>query len=503
MRPEAAYEELLRRSQEESLLGSAASLLGWDELTYMPRGGVEHRGNAMAFLAGLQHQRATDPRVGDLLARIEGSDLVSDPLSPPAVNAREWRRLYDRAVRLPRKLVEEIARVTSLAQQEWEAAREAADFGRFRPWLEKILTLKRREAEALADGGSCYDALLDEYEPGATSREVTALFDALRRELTPLLDAIRGSGREADGAVLHRPFPIGRQRAFGKVVAAAVGFDFRRGRLDTTAHPFFSPIGPGDCRITTHYRRDGFSAGLFGLLHEVGHGLYEQGLDPRHHGSPLGEAASLGVHESQSRLWENLVGRSLPFWRHFFPRARRVFPGPLGDMTVDRFYFAVNQVAPSPNRVRSDEVTYNLHIVVRFELERALLDGELPAGDVPAAWAETYHRYLGIRPADDAEGCLQDGHWASGLVGYFPTYTLGNLYAAQLFVAAGQELGDLDEQFARGDYEGLLGWLGEKVYRHGRRYPAPALIEQATGSPPDHRPLLQGLWRKFGELYRL
>jgi carboxypeptidase Taq len=501
MKAQAAYDELVRRSRQEALLASCAELLGWDEETYMPRDGVAHRADQMAFLAGLLHEWATDPRVGELLGVLEGSALVRDPESPATVNVRETRRVYDRLTRLPRRLVEELARTTSFAQQEWGVARQNADFCSFRPWLEKVVALKRHEADALGYEDAAYDALLEDYEPGATSRALAQLFDALRRELVPLVTALTYAPRKPNVAVLHRDYPVDRQRVFGETVAAAVGFDFHRGRLDPTTHPFFSSIGPGDCRITTRFSARNFSDGFFGILHEVGHALYEQGLDPAHYGTPMGESGSLGVHESQSRLWENLVGRSRPFWEHFFPLARQVFHEALAGVTLDEFHFAVNHVEASCNRVRADEVTYNLHILVRFELERALMAGDLKVADVPAAWNEAYRHYLGVTPPNDAEGCLQDGHWAAGLIGYFPTYTLGNLFAAQLFAKAAEELGDLDAQLARGEFGGLLGWLRAKVHRQGQRYLAARLIERVTGSPPDHRPLVQGLRRKYGELY--
>ncbi|HYT91866.1 MAG TPA: carboxypeptidase M32 [Gemmataceae bacterium] len=503
MTPQAAYDELLRRAREATLLGSCLELLGWDELTYMPRGGVRNRGEQTALLAGLYHERATDPRLGELLDILECSDLLADRDAATAVNVCELRRTYDRETRLPRALVEEQARVTSTAQQEWEAAREDADYARFCPWLERVLALKREEAAALGGGGDAYDALLEEYEPGATGARLAVLFEALRRELVPLAAAIAGGPRRSELTLLHREYPVERQRFFAQTVAAALGFDFHRGRLDATAHPFFSSIGPGDYRIATRYSPRNFGDAFFGMLHEVGHALYEQGLDPAHHGTPMGEAVSLGVHESQARLWENTVGRSLPFWRHFFPLARSVFHEALHDVTLDAFHAAINHVGPSLIRVSADEVTYNLHILIRFELERALLTGDLPAPDLPGAWNDAYRRHLGVTPGDDAEGCLQDGHWGAGLVGYFPTYTLGNIFAAQLFARAAAELGDLDGALARGEFDGLLGWLRDKVHRHGSRYSAARLIEKATGAPPDHRPLVQALRRKYGELYGL
>lgn len=501
MRTEAAYEELSQRAREIALLASCVELLGWDEETYMPPGGVEHRASQMALLAGIEHEKAIDPRIADLLAEVEGSSLVSDPLAPPAVNVREWRRVYDRKTRLPRTLVEELARITSFAQQEWSLARRDADYARFRPWLERIVTLKRGEAEALGYPGSAYDALLSEYEPGVPGDTIARLCAAVRTELVALVAALGGSQRRANVAILHREYPLDRQRTFGEAVAAAVGFDFQHGRLDTTTHPFFASIGPGDCRIATRYSRHYFSDAFFGILHEVGHALYEQGLDRAHHGTPMGEAVSLGVHEAQARLWENVIGRSRPFWQHFFPLARQVFHAVLQDVGLDEFHFAVNHVEPSFIRVQADEVTYNLHILVRLELEQALVSGDLKAADLPGAWNEAFRKYLGITPGNDADGCLQDGHWSAGMIGYFPTYVLGNLMGAQLCARAGQELGDLDEPFARGDFGGLLRWLRANVYRQGHRYPAARLIEHVTGQPLDHRPFVQALRHKYAELY--
>jgi carboxypeptidase Taq len=551
--PQTAYNELILRSRELATLNSASAVLGWDEQTYMPRGGANHRGSQMALLAGLHHERATDPRIGDLLESIEGSSLVAEPESGAAVNVRELRRSYERRTQLPKALVEELARTTSLAQGEWVAARSANDFARFRPWLEKIFQLKREEAACLQralsperagqiPGGNppisgsapdadtnpgkytaaptVYDLLLDEYEPGARSAELVILFAELRRELVPMVSAIteaigqRSAARpgaphqnpasiqDRDGeGVLRRSYPVDRQKVFGEGVAAAVGFDFRRGRLDVTAHPFCSGIGPGDCRITTRYDEHHFTEALSGILHEVGHGLYEQGLETAHYGTPMGEAVSLGVHESQSRLWENAVGRGRPFWTYWFPLARSVFHEALSDVTLDQFHRALNHVAPSLIRVSADEATYNLHIIVRFELEQDLLSGNLSAADLPAAWNQKYQETLGITPPDDASGCLQDIHWSAGLIGYFPTYTLGNLYAAQLFAQAETDLGALDQALARGDFRGLLEWLRAKVHCQGQRHRPAVLIERITGRRPDYRPLIEALRRKYGELY--
>jgi carboxypeptidase Taq len=500
MHAREAYDELMRWTRREALLASCAELLGWDELTYMPRRGGAHRAEQMALLAGMLHQWGTDPYLGELLAAVEGSSLIADPAAPEAVNTREVRRIYDRQTRLPRSLIEEAARVTSIAQQEWEVARAQADFARLRPWLEKVVAIRRREGELLGRGNGPYDALLQDYEPGATGADIARFFEALRGDLVDLVGTLAAVPGRRDHAVLRREYPADRQRLFGERVASAVGFDFQRGRLDTAVHPFCASMGPGDCRLTTRYSRNDFSDAFFAVLHEVGHGLYEQGLDPIHWGTPMGEPPSLGLHESQSRLWENQVGRSRAFWRHFFPQAQEAFSQALGDVSEEGFYRAVNHVEASTNRVRADEVTYNLHILIRFELEQALVSGDLAVAELPAAWNEAYRRTLGVTPANDAEGCLQDGHWPAGQIGYFPTYTLGSLFAAQLFARAAADLGDLDAQMARGDFEGLRGWLATHVYRQGGRYPAGVLLARATGLPPDHQPLVAALRRKYGEL---
>lgn len=501
MRADQAYDELMRRVRDESHLTTIEALLEWDQDAYMPAGGVENRSEQLALVAGLLHERGTDPRLGELIAAVEGSDLVADPASPAAVNLRALRREYDRFIRLPRTLVEDVARTTALAQTAWAAARAGSDFTRFRPWLERIVILKRREAECVGYAEEPYDALLEDFEPGLRSRVVARLFAALRRELVPLVERIAGAARRPDASALRRHFPRDRQRRFGEMVAAAVGFDFTRGRMDLGVHPSCTAIGPGDCRVSVRFDERDFAGGLLTILHEVGHGLYEQGLDPAHYGTALGEAASVGMDEAQARFWENRVGRDRRFWEHFYPRARELFPESLGDVPLDEFHAAVNRVTPSHIRIHADEVTYNLHVMIRFDLERALVSGTLHVADLPDAWSAASRETLGIVPRSDAEGCLQDGHWADGLIGYFPTYALGDVFAAQLYAAAERELGNLGDQFARGEFGELLGWLGRRVYREGGRYPSARLIEVVTGSPPDHRPLVRLLTGKYAELY--
>jgi carboxypeptidase Taq len=373
-----AYAELVRRSKELAVINSCAGVLNWDHQTYMPTKGGALRGEQMAFLASLAHQRFTEPRVGELLAAVEASDLVRDPASDAAANAREVRRAYTRATKLPQALVEELARVTTEAQQVWAQARKKNDYAAFRPLLQRVLELKREEADAVGFAAHRYDALIEEYEPGTTAAELKELFAGLTAELAPLVRRIAAAPKQPDASVLEREFPVARQKVFVEAAAAAIGFDFAAGRLDTTAHPFCSGLGPGDCRITTRYNPRSFSEAFFGVLHETA----------EHFGTPLGVACSFGIHESQSRLWENQVGRGRPFWDHFFPRLRQTFPAALADVSPDAFHFAVNAVRPSFIRVEADEATYNLHVALRFELELALLSGDLTTADLPGAWGE-------------------------------------------------------------------------------------------------------------------
>jgi carboxypeptidase Taq len=496
-----AYEELIRRVKETTLLGSCASLLGWDQRTYMPPKGSAHRAEQVALLAGMVHQRATAPQIGEMLGELEGSDLVRAPGGPAAVNVREVRRTFTRATKLPSTLVRELARTCALARDVWVEARRRSDFALFRPWLETVVALKRQEAEAVGYADVPYDALLDDYEPGETTAHLGQLFARLREELVPLVLAIATSRRKPDRSILERDYPLERQEAFGRAAAAAIGFDFEGGRLDVTTHPFCSGIGPGDTRLTTRYNPRGFGDAFFSILHEAGHGIYTQGLDPAHYGTPMGAPVSLGIHESQSRLWENLVGRSRASWEHLFPQAQQAFPAALGDVSLDAFHFAINDARPSYIRVDADEATYNLHILLRFELEQALIKGDLPPADVPGAWNETFKRYLGLAVPDDARGCLQDTHWSGGGIGYFPTYTLGNMYAAQFFAQARADLGDLDAQFRRGDFAPLKAWLNAKIHRQGQRLRAGELVQAVTGKPLSHRPLLEHLRGRYAPLY--
>jgi len=499
--PKGAYERLLSLNREASLLRSSMAVLEWDEKTYLPKGGSEHRANQLALLAGMVHDKATSPEIGDLLKGLEGSSYSSGEDSFEAANAREIKHFYDKTVKIPKSLVEELTRVTSLAHAVWVEARQKSDFSLFLPYLKKIIKLKHDQAEAVGYEKDPYDALLDDFEPGATIAKVSEVFTRFRQELVELVAAIVASGKRPDTSILQGDYPVDRQESFGKEAALAIGYDFERGRLDVTAHPFCIGIGPGDVRITTRYNPKHFGQAFFGILHEAGHGLYEQGLDPARYGTPGGEAVSLGIHESQSRMCENLVGRSKSFWKHFLPRAQQIYPEALGKVKLDDFYFGINEVKPSLIRVEADEVTYNLHILLRFEIEQAFFKGDLKPEDIPGVWNEKFKNYFTITPPDDAQGCLQDVHWSAGYIGYFPTYSLGNLYASQFFNQARQDLGDLDSVFAKGEFAGLKNWLGKNIHKRGQRYRAEKLVEVVTGKPLSHRPLMDYLKTKYGGLY--
>lgn len=500
---EKTYDALLAHSRETALLASVESLLGWDERTQLPPAGNEYRAEQMTYLAGVVHKRRTDPRLGEWLGELTASPLAADRTSDSGATIRELKRQYDKKVRLPQKLVEELTRTAVLAQHAWVEARQKDDFASFRPLLEKTYVLKRQEAEALGYPQCPYDALLDDYEPHALTADVAETLAGLRAELVPLVAAIRDSGRQPKREILTRKYPLDVQRDFGTQASARVGFDYQRGRLDVTHHPFCTGMGPHDHRITTRYEEEYFPCAFFGILHEAGHGMYDQGLRTDQFGLPLGDALSLGIHESQSRMWENQVGRSRAFWEFFYGDAQRAFPAALGDVSRDDFFFAINDVRPTLIRVEADEATYNLHILVRFELEQALINDDLRVADLPAAWNDKYREYLGITPPNDADGVLQDIHWSAGLVGYFATYSLGNLYAAQFFERADKDLGGLHQQFARGEFQPLLDWLRKNIHVDGKRYTSAELVQRVTGRPLSHGPLIAHLRRKLGPLYGL
>jgi carboxypeptidase Taq len=489
-----AYEKLRARMHEVALLGGSSSVLSWDQETHMPPKGTPVRAQQLGYLAGLAHRLATASEVGDWIQSCEEED-GSNPERTP--NIREWRRDYDRSTRVPAALVEELTCAESFAREAWVQAKGVTQFSTFEPHLDKLVRLCRRKADHLGFADSPYDALMDLYEPGLTVRTAAPLLADLQESLVALLPELQAKTSRLPGDALQGVYPIPAQQAFNHEVAAAMGFDFAAGRIDTTAHPFCSGIGPGDCRLTTRYDERDFTSSLFGVMHEAGHGLYEQGLPAEAYGTPLGEAVSLGIHESQSRLWENHVGRSREFWRHWYSRAGDAFPH-LRKIAPDDFWLLINRIEPSFIRVEADELTYHLHIILRFEIEKALIEGTLEARDVPTAWNERFKALFGMTVPDDAKGCLQDVHWSSGLFGYFPTYTLGSLNAAQIFAAAQRQIPTLAGDLAEGRCASLLQWLRKHVHVHGRRYLPAELIRLATVEPPKAKYLIDHLKTKFG-----
>lgn len=488
---------------ETAKLEAASALLEWDDRTFLPSRGGSYRADQIALLSRLIHQRRTSSRLGELLADLAESPLVADRHQPIAASILRLKKDFDRHVRLPVSLVEAIARATALGQQAWDAARKADSWLDFRPHLDQIVSLKKQEAELLSNKGCLYDALLDQYEEGAKAADLSVVFAELRNALVELVNRIGQSSSAPDGHTWARETDIDAQRAASRWIAERIGYSFERGRLDETSHPFCTTLGPDDCRILTRYQRGYFPSGFYGTLHEAGHGLYEQGLPTEWYGLPAGAAASLGVHESQSRMWENFVGRSRAFWMWCLPQLKQKLGAQWQSTTAEQAYRDANRVEASLIRVEADEVTYNLHILIRFEIEQEFLSGELRVEDAPQAWNERYARYLGIRPLTYAEGILQDVHWSAGLVGYFPTYTLGNLYAAQLMESARRELGDVDEMFSAGEFAPLLEWLRVRIHAFGQCHHPGKLIERACGQPLSSQPLINYLCQKLAAVYGL
>ncbi len=501
-RPET-WKEIQAFVSDTAKLEATVALLEWDDRTYLPNRGGAYRAEQTTLLSGLIHRRLTDQRLGEMLQQLSASDLMSDPASPIAASVRMMLKDFRRNSRLPVELVEATTKATVLGQQAWEAARAADSWSAFAPHMETIFDLKRQEAELLRDDGTLYDALLDQYEDGANSKSLTAVFAGLRDSLVTLVQELNESNCKPDGQSWRRSVPIDLQRKTSRWVAEHIGYQFERGRLDETSHPFCTTLGPDDCRILTRFQAEYFPSGFYGTLHEAGHGMYEQGLPRDWYGLPAGTAASLGVHESQSRMWENFVGRSREFWQWCLPELQTRLAGTWDDLTAEQVFRDANRVHPSLIRVEADEVTYNLHILIRFEIEQELIAGELKVVDAPQAWNDRYHQYLGIRPQTYADGILQDIHWSAGLIGYFPTYTLGNLYAAQLMEAARADLGQLDRELARGDFRPLLDWLRREIHSFGQCFHPGQLIQRACGKPLDAKPLVNYLRQKLEPVYGL
>lgn len=499
-------EETIKRLKEldntVTSLGQIAALLEWDQETYMPEGAVEGRAAQISLIVGLHHEKTVAPEWSDLFSELgyDGKEL------PPGLNEtdsaflRETFKRWTKKVRVPQKLVEDLAKATSLSQSAWAAARKANDFAAFSPHLETVIELEREYARAVAPDADAYDTLLDEYEPGATGAEITSVFDGLAVGLRELMDRI-ASGKVPKTDFLERSYDIGLQNDFGKKIQEYMGYDTNRGRLDLSVHPFTTSLGSDDVRVTTRYDENLILSGLFSNIHEAGHGLYEQGFDKELRGTVLADGTSMGIHESQSRFWENTVGRSRAFWDRWYGDFQSLFPENLKGISVDDFYRAINSVQPSLIRVEADEVTYSFHIIIRFRLEKALISGDLKVSDLPGAWRDAYRELLGIDPPDDTDGCMQDVHWSVGLFGYFPTYALGNLYAAQFSNTLEDELGPLSSLIGEERISAVLKWQRENIHQYGRIYPPGDLCRRVTGKPLDPAHFLESLNKKYAEVY--
>ena len=492
-------EEFRALSRQLSDLRSALATLTWDQETTMPAGGGTFRASQISTLASLHHERLISDRYRDLID--QAANGSEDPWEQADV--REARRLHEKAKKLPPSLVSELARTTSLAYAAWVAARRDSDFPAFAPWLTRILNLKRRQAECLGIGETPYDALLDEFEEGATQAHLQKVFSRLRPRLTHLLERILESSRQPRSDLLKGHFPAKTQEQLGRQILTAMGFDWDSGRLDRSPHPFCTGLTPSDVRITTRYSEEDFTVALFGMIHEGGHALYEQGLDTERYGLPATTTISLGIHESQSRLWENQVGRSPSFWSHWYPLLQRAFPGQLDSLSLEEFLRGINRVDAGLIRVEADEVSYGLHVILRFELERELLAGNLEVAELDERWNQLMEEFLGVRPPDAASGVLQDVHWSSGLFGYFPTYLIGTIYATQFYQQAHQELSDLEDSIEKGNLSDLRKWLWNRIHRQGKLYQAEELVERVTGEPMNDGQFSDYLTHKYQNLYEL
>ncbi len=483
-------------------LGRASALVGWDQQVYMPRGGAEDRGNILGTLAGLSHDMFTSDEMGKLLDELKPAAAQMDPESDDACLVLRTAHDYEKQTKVPTEKVAEFARVTTMAESAWEKAREKDDFKFFQPELEKIVELRREYAAYFKPYEHVYDPLLDDFEPGLKTKEVIEIFSKLRPQQVELLKAIAGRPQVNDD-FLHIPYDEKGQWDFGVDVITHFGFDWNRGRQDKSVHPFTTSFGIDDVRITTRFDKERAASALFSTMHEGGHAMYEQGIGTSLRRYPLATGASMALHESQSRMWENLVGRSRPFWKFFYPKLKAIFPSQLNGISEEAFYKGINKVEPSLIRVEADEATYNLHIMLRLELEIALMEGSLAVKDLPEAWNSRMQDYLGIVPPTNREGVLQDVHWSSGLFGYFPTYALGNLISAQIWEKLNQAIPDLESQIERGKFDEMLAWLRANLHRHGAKFEPQVMVKRITGVGISPEPYMRYLTQKFTDIYGL
>jgi carboxypeptidase Taq len=500
---DASISALLEHLHAIEDLSALMSLAEWDQQTYMPRGAGEVRMHQATTLQGIIHEHLTDPKLGTLLDKLEAEATQKGFNDTDRGLLRKARRAYDQATKLPRELVEELTRVGSASFEAWLDARAKSDFAIFAPWLQRTVTLQREVADRLGYAETPYDALLDEYEPGLTASKVEQLFAPVRAISTTMLQRIQDSQHTIDASCLQGNFPTEKQQQLCEQILRVMNYDFTRGGLARSEHPFTTSFGaPFDVRLTTRYNEQYLPMSVMAAMHEAGHGLYEQGISPVLMRTPLANGASLGIHESQSRLWENAIGRSYAFWKGQYGLLRASFPEHFNNVAVETYTRALNIVRPSLIRVEADEVTYNLHIVIRFELEKALVNGNLAVESLPEQWNARYQEYLGIKPSNDVEGVLQDMHWSSGF-GYFPTYTLGNLYAAQIYHTLRKDFPDLDERLAGGDISFVLNWLHQHLHQYGATYLPEDLVTRATSNAPDPQYFVDYLTEKFEKIYEL
>lgn len=489
-------------------LSSATALLHWDLETYMPKEGVAMRGKTISLLSALVHEKFTSPEFEKMITELEDARNAGLLDEEMACVVREVWRDFSKAKKLPKVFVEEFARVTSDAHATWVDARAKSDFSLFLPTLKKIVELNRQKADYCGYEGSAYNALLDGFEQDTTIADLEPIFDEVKAFLIPFIaDKKRGHAEIREYAKLSQTpsesdpeFDVEAQKIFCKELLSYIGFPFDRGRLDETAHPFTQGFHSGDVRITTRYDKDNVFFSIGSTIHEAGHAFYDMGLADEHFGTPLGESLSMAIHESQSRLWENHIGKSRAFWMPLYPRLQKVFPWPFADIFFEQFYRHLNRVQPSLIRTEADEVTYNLHVIIRYEIEREMIEGSLAIDDVPNVWNQKVRHYLGIEVSDDAHGCLQDVHWSAGYFGYFPTYCLGNLYAAQLYAAAERDILNLEDEITAGSFHHLREWLRTRVHVHGRRYAQDELIMKATGEKLNPRHFADYITKKYADL---
>jgi carboxypeptidase Taq len=495
--------ELRRHLAELTDLRHTVQLLQWDQQTMMPPRGGELRADELGTVQRILHERFVSAQTGRLLDDAEDQLNGAGPDSDDARLIAVVRRRWEKARRVPSELASELARSASVGQEAWVTARANSDFASFLPYLREGLELKRRYIDCFADYECAYDVLLDDFEPGMRTAEVAELFAELKDELVPLIAAVSERADAVDDSCLHGTFPIEAQRRLVRDVVSRMGFDPAGWRLDDTVHPFATSLGSSDVRITTRWDETFLPMGLYSSMHECGHGLYEAGIDPGLRRTPLGSGEALGLHESQSRMWENMVGRGRPFADYLAPKVAELFAGQLSGLEPEGFYRAVNRVHPSFIRVEADEATYGLHVILRFELEQELIEGRVAVEDLPEVWNERFKRYFGLEVPDDARGVLQDVHWAAGLIGYFPTYAIGNLVAGQLWERVQSDLPDLDAQLSAGELMELREWLREHVHRHGSKWGAREVLERVTGAPIAVAPFIGYLKAKVGDIYAL